>query len=85
LRRNASTLDPGNSVDAKSLFQEWSHAEAGLTALYGLTHTRCPTHGKVFTMEMRLGEEVCGTGAGRSKQHAAQETAQAALRGAGLA
>jgi dsRNA-specific ribonuclease len=36
-------------------------------------------------MKMRLGEEVSGTGAGSSKQHAAQETAQGALRGAGLA
>jgi ribonuclease-3 len=69
-----------SDMDSKSLFQEWSQAELGQTPHYVLVATTGPDHEKEFVMEVRLGDEVYGTGTGRNKRLAAQAAARDALR-----
>lgn len=72
------------SKDAKSLLQEIAQAELGLTPVYEVASQVGPDHERVFTMRVRVGDEVRGTGAGRSKQLAAQAAARDALRTFGI-
>jgi len=73
-------LREATDVDPKSMLQEWSQAEAGITPLYRLTHVNGPDHCREFTVEVLVGSEVQGTGVGRSKQAAERAAAEAALR-----
>jgi ribonuclease-3 len=72
-------------VDSKSLLQEWAQAALGQTPRYHTVSATGPDHQKEFTVEVRLGGEVYGTGAGPNKQAAEQAAAQAALKKAGQA
>jgi len=67
-------------VDPKSLLQEWAQAKLGVTPHYRTISSSGPDHNKEFTVEVRLGEAVYGTGIGRNKQAAAQAAAEAALK-----
>ena len=65
--------------DAKSRLQEWSQAALKTTPTYRTVAAAGPDHDRTFTVEVRIGEQVYGTGAGKSKQQAAQAAAQNAL------
>ena len=65
--------------DAKSILQEWSQAERGITPRYRTVDEEGPDHAKTFSVEVRLGDEVVGRGDGMSKQAAAQAAARDAL------
>lgn len=65
--------------DAKSLLQEWSQAELGLTPVYRTIASEGPDHAKEFTVAVMIGQTDCGRGVGHSKQAAAQLAAQQAL------
>lgn len=65
--------------DAKSLLQEWSQAELGLTPVYRTVASEGPDHAKEFTVAVLIGQTECGRGVGHSKQAAAQLAAQQAL------
>ncbi len=65
--------------DNKSLFQELAQAHVGITPSYRLVSQEGPSHNRVFTVEVLLGEQVVGQGHGRNKQTAEQEAAHAAL------
>ncbi len=66
--------------DAKSLLQEWSQAERGITPRYRTIAEEGPDHAKSFTVEVRIGRQVVGRGEGLSKQSAAQAAASDALK-----
>ncbi len=66
--------------DPKSRFQEEAQTLFGITPVYELVSEEGPDHAKVFTMQVRLGDEVWGVGRGRSKQEATQAAAEEALR-----
>ena len=66
--------------DAKSILQEWSQAERGITPRYRSVDEHGPDHAKTFNVEVRIGEEIVGRGDGPSKQAAAQAAARDALR-----
>lgn len=66
--------------DAKSLLQEWSQAQLGLTPTYRTVQATGPDHNKEFTVEVVIGDKVYGRGVGHSKQIAAQEAARNALQ-----
>lgn len=70
--------------DAKSRLQEWSQAELKETPSYITISATGPDHDREFTIEVRIGDEVYGTGVGKSKQQAAQAAAQAALERLGV-
>ena len=74
-----SILSQKLDKDPKSLLQEWSQAQFGLTPVYRMVEARGPDHARVFTIKVVIGEEVYGQGVGPNKQAAAQQAAQVAL------
>jgi ribonuclease-3 len=69
--------------DDKSLFQELAQAELGLTPTYRVVKEEGPSHHRLFSVEVLLGEQVAGRGQGRNKQSAEQEAARLALEASG--
>ncbi len=67
-------------VDFKSTLQE-RLAQRGDVVAYEVTAELGPPHDRTFEVAARVGEELLGEGAGRSKKHAEQEAARAALEG----
>ncbi len=65
------------SLDYKTSLQELTASALSLMPIYRLTDTG-PDHAKTFTAEVVIGEEVLGTGVGRSKKEAEQGAAQEA-------
>jgi ribonuclease III len=65
-------------VDFKSTLQE-RLARRGLTVAYEVTAELGPPHDRTFEVAAVIDGESLGTGAGRSKKHAEQDAAQAAL------
>ena len=66
-------------VDPKSRFQEWVQAEIGLTPVYEIVQEEGPDHAKMFTAQVRVGDDVAGKGRGASKRLAEQAAARSAL------
>jgi ribonuclease III len=65
--------------DPKSRLQELAQAIYGLTPHYRTVKAEGPDHAKVFTVQVSIGEYVCGEGQGPNKQSAAQSAAEDAL------
>jgi ribonuclease-3 len=65
--------------DPKSLFQEWSQAEKGITPHYRTIKATGPDHARTFVVAVYVGETLYGEGLGSSKQSAARAAAKAAL------
>jgi len=73
-------LAEGLHRDARSTLQEWSQAAYNITPVYRVVEAAGPDHDKAFTVEVMIGEQAVGRGAGKSKQLAAQAAARAVLR-----
>jgi ribonuclease-3 len=71
-------------LDAKSRLQEWAQSERTTTPQYRTVNETGPQHSREFTVEVLVGNELLGSGSGRSKNAAAQQAAAAALRHLGL-
>ena len=72
-------------VDHKTELQE-QLARTGRTVSYRTLHVEGPPHDRSFTAAAVIGEEILGTGVGRSKKDAEQQAARealAAVNGAG--
>ncbi len=69
----------GTEVDYKSTLQELIQSREQRTPTYHVISATGPDHSKRFTIEIRLGETVLGTGSGKSKKAAEAEAARAAL------
>lgn len=65
-------------LDFKSTLQE-RLARRGDTVTYAVVEERGPPHDRTFAVEAGVRERVVGRGSGRSKKHAEQEAARAAL------
>ena len=65
-------------VDFKSTLQE-RLAQRGETVDYEVTAELGPPHDRTFEVVASVGDRPVGTGSGRSKKHAEQEAARAAL------
>ena len=65
--------------DPKSRLQELAQGRLGLTPRYRTAKAEGPDHAKVFTVQVSVGEIVCGEGVGPNKQAAAQRAAVDAL------
>jgi len=66
--------------NAKSLLQELIQARTQQTPTYHLIREAGPDHAKTFTVEVRVGTRVLGSGNDRSKRAAEQAAAESALR-----
>jgi ribonuclease-3 len=70
--------------DAKTAFQEWTHAEHRLTPRYRtVADTGLENDDDRFTVEVVVGEESWGRGVGRTKRAAETAAAEAGLARAG--
>jgi ribonuclease-3 len=67
-------------LDPKSHFQEIAQEKEGITPRYDVVSEEGPDHDKVFTIAVKVGEKVWGTGNGPSKQLAQQSAAEDALK-----
>jgi ribonuclease III len=75
----AELVAQGSGKDARTILQEVMQGERGQTPRYIVVGQEGPDHERIFTTEVRVGDEVLGVGKGRSKQLAAQAAAQDAL------
>ncbi len=65
--------------DYKTALQELVQRTPGVAIAYRLVEESGPDHARVFRMEVTVGREVAGQGAGRTKKEAEQQAAKAAL------
>lgn len=65
--------------DSKTILQEMVQAKTREILFYRLTGESGPDHSKTFTVDAVLGEQVIGTGSGRTKKAAEQEAAYHAI------
>ena len=72
-------VSQGPAVDYKSELQELIQAREQQPPSYHVIEATGPDHGKIFTIEVRLGEAVLGRGTGKSKKAAESEAARSAL------
>jgi ribonuclease-3 len=70
--------------DPKSMLQEWSQSQGLSVPTYNTANVTGPDHNKVFEVEVVLDGKVYGRGEGHSKQQAAKEAAQQALKQIGM-
>jgi ribonuclease-3 len=70
----------GAHRDAKTAFQEWSHARFRVTPSYRVVRdSGVENDEQRFTIEVKIGDEAWGTGVGRTKRAAQRAAAAAAL------
>lgn len=65
--------------DPKSRLQELAQGLLGVTPRYRTVKAEGPDHARIFTVEVYLGDLLCGVGEGHGKQVAAQRAAADAL------
>ncbi|MDP2931796.1 MAG: putative dsRNA-binding protein, partial [Chloroflexota bacterium] len=70
----------GAEVDYKSQLQEFIQARGQPKPIYQVVAATGPDHEKQFTIEVKIGDAVLGTGSGKSKKLAEAEAAHAALQ-----
>jgi ribonuclease-3 len=70
----------GAWVDYKSRLQELTQAKQQPTPVYQLVEAVGPAHDRRFTVEVKIGDTVLGTGSGKSKKIAETEAACSALQ-----
>jgi ribonuclease-3 len=73
-------IHKGIAVDYKSRLQELLQAKSQTTPTYHVVAEAGPDHDKVFTIEVKAGSTVLGTGTGKSKKLAETEAARIALQ-----
>ncbi len=76
----ATVLEGRLHRNAKSALQEIVQARMQMTPSYHLIEESGPDHAKAFTIEVRVGNRVLGTGHDRSKRGAEQSAAEFALK-----
>lgn len=75
-----SMVSQDAGIDYKSALQELIQSQEQQTPSYHVVATVGPDHDRTFTVEVRLGEAVLGTGSGKSKKTAETEAAHSALK-----
>ncbi|MEM6285375.1 MAG: ribonuclease III [Chloroflexota bacterium] len=73
-------IEEASYQDARTLLQEWSQAERGITPTYNIINESGPDHEKEYEAEVIIDDDVTGRGVGRSKRAAAQSAARDALQ-----
>lgn len=66
--------------DCKSVLQELSQAQLGVTPTYEMVDQWGEDHSKTFSVAVYLGNQLAGLGEGRNKREAAQNAAKQALK-----
>jgi len=76
----ARIVADNRDMDSKSRLQELVQAQGLPAPLYRTAAVSGPEHNKQFEIEVLVNDRVCGVGRGSSKQTAAQQAAEVALR-----
>jgi len=84
MSRLESNVERGFEADYKSRLQEIVQKASKNVVSYRIVAEEGPCHDKRFTAEALNGEEIVGSGVGRSKKDAEQQAASEALRQMGL-
>jgi ribonuclease-3 len=71
--------DQTAEANYKSRLQELMQSERQITPSYHLVDASGPDHDRLFVIEVKIGDEVIGRGAGKSKKAAETDAARAAL------
>lgn len=79
LSRLSHILENSLHLDPKSRLQELTQEKFGVTPSYVVVDESGPDHEKEFTVEVRIGDRVLGSGIGASKQSGQVAAAAAAL------
>lgn len=81
LDRHVAAIEAGlvAQIDYRTRLQERAQARFNHTPVYHTIDVSGPDHERMFTLEVRVGDMMLGTGRGPSKQAAAQAAAQQAL------
>ncbi len=74
--KTASTIDQ----NYKSRLLEYSQANGFGVPRYNLINSEGPDHNKIFTVEVIINNQVCGTGTGKNKKEAEQAAASTAIK-----
>ena len=74
------TFQERSLIDARSMLQMWAQAEMGVTPEYKTLDAYGPDHAREFVVQVLVRNQVQGQGHGRSKQEAAQNAAEDALK-----
>lgn len=77
----ASDHNPEKWIDAKSRLQELMAVQKQPAPTYQLIEQSGPEHGRIFVMQVKVGDKILGCGQGRSKKSAQQAAAKEALAG----
>ncbi len=75
----AEIVASGRFKDDKSILQQLAQGRLGQTPAYHVVAEEGPSHRRTFTVEVRIGDLVAGSGSGNSKQRAEQAAAHDAL------
>ncbi len=75
----AQRPDPETLKPAKSVLQETSYARTGHAPVYRLLSEDGPAHARHYTVEVLVGGQSLGRGAGRNRREAETEAAVAAI------
>ena len=67
-------------LDSKTILQELAQGKSEQKISYRLVKEEGPDHDKSFSVEVRIGKEVYGTGTGKTKKSAEQEAAFNAIK-----
>ena len=85
IMNNYSThLKKGYLTDYKSKLQEYTQAEFQATPDYHILKAEGPEHEKIFTIEVKIKDEIYGIGKGNSKKEAQQDAAKHACKKLGF-
>lgn len=66
--------------DPKTMLQEYVQGRLHITPAYRVIREEGPDHAKIFTVQVLVGDQVWGEGAGPSKREAEKAAADAALK-----
>ena len=67
-------------MNFKSILLEYSQSKNLGLPFYVVRHEEGPDHNKMFTVDVRIQNEILGSGKGSSKKNAEQNAAQKALK-----
>jgi len=80
LKNLKKILSEEKNKNFKSILLEYSQSKSMGLPLYNVRSEEGPDHRKLFTVEVRIQNEILGLGKGTSKKNAEQHAAQNALR-----
>jgi len=78
-RSQLETDLPKSAGDYKTTLQEYCQGKLKQVPIYHLVKEEGPDHKKVFLVQVRISDQVVGTGEGKTKKEAQQKAAQKAL------